>query len=74
MSYFSERKGLKCAFVSAAMALGLAGAAAYSHIEKDEPNPMAIVFAGIFGVISGSSFKDYRANVNAKKNSQTPKP
>lgn len=74
MSFFSERKGLKCAFVSATMALGLVGVAAYSHIEKDEPNPMAIVFAGIFGVIAGSSFKDYRAHTKAAKDSQSPAP
>ena len=76
MSYFSERKGLKSAFVSASLALGLVGVAAYSHIEKDEPNPMAIVFAGIFAVMSGGSFREYRANAKAAQDTQklTPKP
>ncbi len=76
MSYFSERKGLKSAFVCGAMALGLAGVAAYSHIEKDEPNPMAIGFSLIFAAMSGCSLKDYRADVKAAKETQkqTPKP
>lgn len=76
MSYFSERKGLKSAFVCAAMAVGLGGFAAYSVTTEDGPNPMAAVFAGIFGLMSRCSFKDYRANQQATQDTknQSPKP
>lgn len=76
MSYLSERKGLKCTFVCAALCTALGGYAAYSHIEKDQPNPMALIFAGIFGLMSRQSYKDYRQESGqesqAKKDTQGP--
>ncbi len=72
MSYFSERKGLKCTFVYAALSASLACGAAYSHIEEDQPNPMAMVFTAIFAGLAGSSYKEYRRNAQEAKNTQNP--
>ncbi len=69
MSYFSERKGLKCAFVCAAMATALGGFGVYS-IAESKPNPMAFLFSGIFGFMAAGSYKEYRSNANAAKTSQ----
>lgn len=65
-------KYLKSAFACAALSLSLGGYAAYSHIEEDKPNPLAIAFSGIFAAMSRCSFKDYRHDVKARKEAQTP--
>lgn len=76
MTSAPKRRSLKSAFTSAALALVLGGYAAYSHIADDKPNPMAILFAGIFGALSGSAFKQYRDESKPATPSPTqpPKP